>query len=55
MISRADDEISLFFVDVGLFPVESDLPAPLVELAIARDHGEVAVRGFVMKRLSEFR
>ena len=30
MVSRAHHEIGLFFVDVGLLPVESDLPPPLV-------------------------
>ena len=54
MISRADDEIDLFLVDIGLFAVESDLPAPLIVLAVARDHGEVTVRCLVMEWLSEF-
>src|SRR5580700_3920699 len=54
MVSRADDEIDLFLVDIRLFAIEPDLPTPLMITAVARDHGEVTVRCLVMEWLSEF-
>jgi hypothetical protein len=54
MISRADDEIDLFLVDIRLLAVEPDLRAPLKVLAVTRDHGEATVRCLVMEWLSEF-
>ncbi len=54
MVSRADDEIDLFLVDIRLLAIETDLPAPLIVTAIAREHREVTVRCLVMEWLSEF-
>ena len=39
MVSRADDVIDLFLIDIRLLAIEPDLPAPLVVAAVARHHG----------------
>src|SRR2546423_5961534 len=54
MVSRANDEVDLFLVDIRLLAVEADLPTSLIVLAFAGDHGEIAVRCLVMEWPSEF-
>src|ERR1017187_6124640 len=51
MIARTDDEIHLLLVDVGFLAIESDLPAALIILTAALDHGKVAVGRGVIERL----
>ena len=53
MISRADYEIDLFLVDICLLAFEPDLPAALVVFAVARNHGEGAIRCLVVERRAE--
>jgi hypothetical protein len=52
MVSRADDEVQLLFVDVILLAVEADLPPAQIRFAVACNHREIA-RGLVMESLSE--
>src|SRR5215471_14336634 len=52
MIARAYNKIDRFFVDIRLFSIETNLPAPLIIFAPARDRGEIAVRSLVMESLA---
>ncbi len=52
MVAGTDHVIHGLLVDVGFFSAGPRLPAPLISLSAAFDHGEVTVRGFVKELLS---
>ncbi len=51
MVAGAENVVGGFFFDVGLVAFVIELPAALISFAIALNHGEVAVRGRVIKGL----
>src|SRR5207253_5110632 len=52
VVPRTHYEIDLLLLHIGFLTVEAELPAALIILAAPLDHGEVAVRCFVIKRLA---
>src|SRR5579863_6028280 len=50
MIAGTENEVDLFFFDVGLAPIEADLPAPLEVFPTARQHVEIGLGCGVIER-----